>query len=85
MHDGLDEAKASATECSFGRAQRIDLVKVFSVTKARDRETLGDAVTAWIAANPQVRVLETFVRLSSDSAFHCLSIVLIGASGSQST
>ena len=58
---------------------RVDLVKVFSVTRARQREALGEVVTAWIAENPDVRVLKTFVLLSSDSAFHCLSIVLLGA------
>jgi hypothetical protein len=55
---------------------RISLVKVFSVTKARDRETIGDDVTAWIAANPALRVVNTVVALSSDERFHCFSIVL---------
>jgi hypothetical protein len=58
---------------------RISLVKVFSATKARDRDTLGERVTAWIQANPQVRILSTVVALTSDRAFHCLSMVLIGA------
>ena len=55
---------------------RISLVKVFSVTKARERETIGDNVTAWIAANPALRVVNTVVALSSDERFHCFSIVL---------
>ena len=55
------------------------MIKVFSATKARDRESLGEAVTAWIARNPGVRIVKTFVLLSSDSEFHCLSIVLLGA------
>ena len=59
-------------------ANKVNLVKVFTATRARDRESLGEAVTAWIASNPDVRVLKTFVMLSSDSKFHCLSIVLIG-------
>jgi hypothetical protein len=57
----------------------ISLFKVFSATKARDRETLGDRVTAWIEANPRIEVLNTVVSLSSDRAFHCLSLVLICA------
>jgi hypothetical protein len=56
---------------------RIDLVKVFSVTNAKDREGLGERVTAWIAANPDVRILTTIVALTSDREFHCLSMVLI--------
>lgn len=58
---------------------QISLVKVFSVTKAREREEIGERVTAWIAAHPELQVLRTSVQLSSDSAFHCLSFVLICA------
>ena len=54
----------------------INEVKVFTATKARDREVLGEAVTAWLAGNSDVRILKTVVALSSDSAFHFLSIVL---------
>jgi hypothetical protein len=55
----------------------ISVVKVFSVTKARDREVIGDRVSAWVQTNPQLEVRDTFVRLSSDREFHCLSLVLI--------
>ncbi len=55
---------------------RINLVKVFSATKSRDREQLGERVTAWIAANPGVEILRTSVTQTSDSGFHCLSFVL---------
>jgi hypothetical protein len=58
---------------------RINLVKVFSVTKARERDDLGARVTAWIQANPGVQVVRTFVKLSSDARFHCLSMVLLCA------
>ena len=51
-------------------------VKVFSATKAREREDLGDAVTRWMAANPGVRVLDKIVTQSSDREFHCLTITL---------
>jgi hypothetical protein len=55
----------------------INLVKVFSVTKARERDELGERVTAWLAANPGLKVLRTFIALTSDNRFHCLSMVLI--------
>ncbi len=57
----------------------ISLVKVFSATRSKDRESIGEQVTNWIAANPGTRVLKTFVALSSDDRFHCFSIVLICA------
>lgn len=60
-------------------AARINLVKVFSATKSRDRESLGDRVSAWLAANPTVEVLRTSVSQSSDAGFHCLSFVLFCA------
>ena len=51
-------------------------VKVFSATKWRERDGLGEKITSWIAANPSVLVVDKMVRQSSDNAFHCLSIVL---------
>lgn len=58
---------------------KINFVKVFSATKARDRDTLGERVTAWIQANPGIAILRTVVSQTSDSEFHCLSFVLICA------
>jgi hypothetical protein len=57
-------------------ADQITVVKVFSATKARDREVLGERVTAWVQANPTLEVLRAVVSQSSDWQFHCLSIVL---------
>ena len=59
---------------------QINLVKVFSVTKARDREELGQRVMAWIEANPKVEIVRTVVAQTSDDRFHCLSMVLLCAS-----
>ncbi len=50
--------------------------KVFTATKAREREQLGDNVTAWLKEHPQVKIKNTTVTQSSDSEFHCLSIVV---------
>jgi len=58
---------------------RISLVQVFSATKSREREMLGERVSAWMAANPQLQVVRTVVRLSSDRYFHCFSMVLFCA------
>lgn len=57
--------------------EHVNLVKVFSATKVKDRESIGEAVTNWIAANPSARILKTFVTLTSDERFHCISIVLV--------
>jgi hypothetical protein len=52
-------------------------VKVFTATKARDRQALGDNVTRWLSENPSVRILEKKVTQSSDAQFHCLTITLL--------
>lgn len=51
-------------------------VKVFSATMAQDRERLGEKVTAWIRANPQITIVDRIVSQSSDSRFHCISITV---------
>jgi hypothetical protein len=51
-------------------------VKVFSATKAKEREELGETITRWLKANADVEVLDKVVSQSSDNEFHCLSIVL---------
>jgi hypothetical protein len=51
-------------------------VKIFSATLAEKRASLGDAVTRWLNANPQLEVVDKVVTQSSDEGFHCLSFVL---------
>ena len=67
----------SKSDTSALDRSRVTLVKVFSATTARARTALGDQITAWLADNPSVRVLEAVVNASSDREFHCLSIVLL--------
>jgi len=40
---------------------------------------LGERVSAWVQANPNLEIRDTVVSLSSDSEFHCLSLVLLCA------
>jgi hypothetical protein len=58
------------------RAMQFTGVKVFSATKARDREELGESVTRWLQANADLEVVDRVVSQSSDSEFHCLTIIL---------
>lgn len=51
-------------------------VKVFSATKAREREELGENVTRWIRTNAGLKVTDKIVTQSSDREFHCLTITL---------
>lgn len=51
-------------------------VKVFSATKAKEREDLGDQITQWLGDHPEIVVKDTVVQQSSDNEFHCLTIVV---------
>jgi len=51
-------------------------VKVFSATKAKDREEMGEVITRWLGDHPRVRLVDHVVVQSSDREFHCLTITL---------
>jgi len=51
-------------------------LKVFSATKARDRDLLGETITGWIRGHPEYEVFEKIVTQSSDAEFHCLAITV---------
>ena len=55
---------------------RFTGVRVFSATKAKEREELGDNVTRWLRSNADLEIVDRIVRQSSDNEFHCLTIVL---------
>jgi hypothetical protein len=59
-----------------GAARRYTGVKVFSATKAKEREELGETITRWLRSNADLEIVERVVSQSSDDEFHCLSIVL---------
>ena len=54
----------------------MNLVKVFTATKASDRDRLGERATEWLRANSDLEILNLQVLQSSDSSFHCLSLVV---------
>jgi hypothetical protein len=56
--------------------QMVMGAKVFTATKAKDREELGEVLTRWIRDNPRARILDKIVTQSSDSEFHCLTITI---------
>ena len=51
-------------------------VKVFSATKAKEREELGEHVTRWLRANADLEVVDRTVTQSSDNEFHCLTVAI---------
>ena len=59
-----------------GRGGMFTGVKVFSATKAKEREELGENVTRWLKSNSDLEVVDKVVMQSSDNEFHCLTVVL---------
>jgi len=55
---------------------RFTGVKIFSATKAKEREELGESITRWLLANADLEIVDRVVSQSSDNEFHCLTIVL---------
>lgn len=51
-------------------------VKVFSATKARERDEMGRTVTRWLRANPDLEVVREIITQSSDKEFHCFTLTL---------
>jgi len=51
-------------------------VKVFSATKAREREELGEVINRWLREHRELELVDRVVSQSSDNEFHCLSVVL---------
>ncbi len=51
-------------------------VKVFSATKAKEREEIGENVSRWLKSNQDLEIVDKVVAQSSDNEFHCYSLVL---------
>ena len=56
--------------------QQFTGIKVFSATKAREREELGEVITKWMNGHPELEIVDRDVRQSSDNEFHCLTIII---------
>jgi hypothetical protein len=69
-------ARVQAAQQDEGRMIDVTGVKVFSATKAKERELLGELITDWIRSHPDHEIVDKIVTQSSDSEFHCLTITL---------
>jgi hypothetical protein len=76
LRPGTVHRAARLQSLEEGARVTVSGVKVFSATKAKEREGLGDQVTTWIRANPDAEIIDKIVTQSSDSEFHCLTITL---------
>jgi hypothetical protein len=63
MHDGI-------------RIEGYTGVKVFSATKAKERDELGETVTRWLKQNSHLEIVDKVVTQSSDKEFHCFTLTI---------
>ncbi len=55
----------------------FDGVKIFSATKAREREEIGDRITDWVTNSANsLEIVDKVVSQSSDRECHCLTVTL---------
>jgi len=52
-------------------------VKVFTATKAKEREELGEVLSLWLRQKGCPELVDTQINQSSDNDYHCLSITVI--------
>lgn len=58
---------------------QMDGIKVFTATKASERNSLGETATQWLKeqnSKPGFEVIDKIVTQSSDNEFHCIAITL---------
>jgi hypothetical protein len=51
-------------------------VKVFSATKAKERDDMGNTVTRWLKKHPELEIIKMVITQSSDKEFHCFTITV---------
>ena len=73
---GRTQMASSSNDDISSRLVDVTGVKVFSATKAKERELLGENITEWIRTHPSCEIVDKIVTQSSDSEFHCLTITL---------
>jgi hypothetical protein len=70
------EITLPAARSGRAHASLFDGVTVFSATKSRDRERLGERITDWPQSNRMCQVVKIVVTQSSDAEFHCLAVTV---------
>jgi hypothetical protein len=57
----------------IARGFEMEGIQVFTATKAKEREGLGERVTEWLREEPPKEILDMQITQSSDDEFHCLT------------
>ncbi len=66
----------NAVKRAWDKSSMFTGVKVFSATKAKERDELSENVTRWLRSNSDLEIVDKVVSQSSDNEFHCYSLVI---------
>ena len=66
----------SGSRAAWDKQRMFTGVKVFSATKAKEREELSENINRWIKSNADLEIVDRVVCQSSDNEFHCYSMLL---------
>lgn len=66
----------SGSEAAWDKQRMFTGVKVFSATKAKEREELSENINRWLKSNTDLEIVDRVVCQSSDNEFHCYSMLL---------
>ncbi|MBU1534523.1 hypothetical protein KKF84_04335 [Myxococcota bacterium] len=52
-------------------------VKVFTATKAKERDALGNQITNWLREANGIELISKQTTQSSDNEYHCLTVTIV--------
>lgn len=70
----MTPARAKSPTRPPARSSRFTGVKVFGASVFAHRAKLGETVTQWLEAHPEIRLVDMVVTQSSDAQYHLVSI-----------
>jgi hypothetical protein len=76
QHERSEGVPLNCREGVWDKPGMFTGVKVFSATKAKEREELSDNITRWLKSNADLEIVDKVVAQSSDNEFHCYSMVI---------
>jgi hypothetical protein len=72
----VENGPLSGSRAPWDKQGMFTGVKVFSATKAKEREELSENINRWIKSNADLEIVDRVVMQSSDNEFHCYSMLI---------
>lgn len=76
MADKKTNTDRLSNEVTRSKCSPFDGVQMFTASKPRDRDQLGETISAWMSRNRHLEIVDWVITQSSDNAFHCVTMSL---------